>query len=77
PGQPANLLQLHQDFPNMWDAWDVDRYYRNRVEDLVSVTGLHASVDADGVARVVVERAFGDSTVRQEIPLAPDSRTLE
>lgn len=21
PGQPANLLQLHQDLPNEWDAW--------------------------------------------------------
>jgi alpha-mannosidase len=77
PGQVANLLQLHQDFPNMWDAWDVDRYYRNRVEDLVSVTSIDSSVDDAGVARVVVSRAFGDSTVTQEIVLEPGSRTLE
>ncbi|PZE38316.1 glycoside hydrolase family 38 C-terminal domain-containing protein [Curtobacterium sp. MCPF17_031] len=77
PGQVANLLQLHQDFPNMWDAWDVDRYYRNRVEDLVDVTGLRASVDADGTARVTVSRAFSESTVTQEITLAPGARTLE
>jgi len=77
PGQVANLLQLHQDFPNMWDAWDVDRYYRNRVEDLVSVTSIDSSVDAAGVARVVVSRAFGESTVTQEIVLEPGSRTLE
>ncbi|MCY1694651.1 alpha-mannosidase [Curtobacterium sp. SL109] len=76
-GQVANLLQLHQDFPNMWDAWDVDRYYRNRVEDLVSVTSIDSSVDAAGVARVVVSRAFGESTVTQEIVLEPGSRTLE
>jgi len=77
PGEAANLLQLHQDFPNMWDAWDVDRYYRNRVEDLDEVTGLTGSVDADGTARVVVERAFSASTLTQEITLAPGSRTLE
>lgn len=77
-GQVANLLQLHQDFPNMWDAWDVDRYYRNRVEDLVDASSVTADLDErTGVARVVVERAFGDSSVRQEITLAPDSRTLE
>src|SRR5690606_38837760 len=29
-GSPAGLLQLHQDFPNMWDAWDIDHHYRNR-----------------------------------------------
>ncbi|KQS08732.1 alpha-mannosidase [Curtobacterium sp. Leaf183] len=77
PGQVANLLQLHQDFPNMWDAWDVDRYYRNRVEDLVDVTSLTGSVDPDGTARVVVSRAFGASTLEQQITLAPGSRTLE
>jgi alpha-mannosidase len=77
PDQVANLLQLHQDFPNMWDAWDVDRYYRNRVEDLVSVTSIDSSVDDAGVARVVVSRAFGDSTVTQEIVLEPGSQTLE
>ncbi|MFF9127913.1 alpha-mannosidase, partial [Streptomyces sp. NPDC014889] len=27
-GRAANLLQLHPDFPNMWDAWDVDEFYR-------------------------------------------------
>ncbi|MGU3411631.1 alpha-mannosidase [Microbacterium sp. M1A1_1b] len=77
PGQVANLLQLHQDFPNMWDAWDVDRYYRNRVEDLVQVDALTSSVDDDGVARIVVSRSFGSSTLTQELSLAPGSRTLE
>jgi len=77
PGQAANLLQLHQDFPNMWDAWDVDRYYRNRVEDLREARSIEAGVDEDGTARVVVERAFGSSTIRQDITLAPGSRTLE
>ena len=28
PGR-ANLLQLHPDLPNHWDAWDVDPFYRN------------------------------------------------
>ena len=37
PGAAANLLQIHPDFPNMWDAWDVDEFYRNTVTDL---TGL-------------------------------------
>ncbi|WP_295014361.1 glycoside hydrolase family 38 C-terminal domain-containing protein [uncultured Microbacterium sp.] len=74
-GQPANLFQLHQDFPNMWDAWDIDRYYRNRVEDLVAVDTLSAAL-VDGVAEVVVERSFSASSLRQTISLAPGSRTL-
>ena len=70
-GQPANLLQLHQDFPNMWDAWDVDRFYRNRVTDLRTVSSLRVS---DG--RVIIERSFSKSSVRQTLSLAPGSRTL-
>ncbi|HEY0535824.1 MAG TPA: glycoside hydrolase family 38 C-terminal domain-containing protein [Actinoplanes sp.] len=70
-GQPANLLQLHQDFPNQWDAWDVDRFYRNRVADLRSVDSLRVE---DG--RVVIERSFSKSRVRQAISLAAGSRTL-
>lgn len=76
PGGSGNLLQLHQDFPNMWDAWDVDRFYRNRVEDLTDVESLTAEVDDDGTARVVVRRSFSSSAVVQELSLAPGSTTL-
>jgi alpha-mannosidase len=71
PGQAGNLLQLHQDFPNMWDAWDVDRFYRNRVTDLRSVSSL--LVGPDGVT---IERAFSKSSIRQRLRLVPGSRTL-
>lgn len=76
PGREANLLQLHQDFPNMWDAWDVDRFYRNRVEDLRTVDAIDARVGDDGTARVTVRRSFSASTVEQTLELAPGSRTL-
>jgi alpha-mannosidase len=71
PGQAGNLLQLHQDFPNMWDAWDVDRFYRNRVTDLRSVSSL--VVEPDGVT---IERQFSQSSIRQRLSLTPGSRTL-
>ncbi|MFE0462206.1 alpha-mannosidase [Kitasatospora sp. NPDC058965] len=60
PGSAANLLQLHPDFPNQWDAWDVDAFYRNTGRDLVDV----ASLGVDGTA-VRIERVFGESTVTQ------------
>ncbi len=74
-GRAANLFQLHQDFPNMWDAWDIDRYYRNSVDDLTDVTSISASV-VDGVASVTVVRSFSQSTIEQTILLAPGSRTV-
>ena len=74
-GKSANLFQLHQDFPNMWDAWDIDKYYRNRVDDLTAVSSISASVD-DDVATIVVERPFSVSSLRQTITLRPGSRTV-
>ncbi|MFC7405852.1 alpha-mannosidase [Georgenia alba] len=76
PGREAGVLQLHQDFPNMWDAWDVDRFYRNNVTDLREVTSISAGLTDDGVATVTVERGFGSSSTQVVISLEPGSRTL-
>ncbi|MFI5895572.1 alpha-mannosidase [Actinoplanes sp. NPDC051513] len=74
-GQEGNLLQLHQDFPNAWDAWDVDRYYRNRVTDLRDVEKMEFTEDAKG-AHVTIVRAFSKSRVTQTLTLEPGSRVL-
>ncbi|MEW1774391.1 glycoside hydrolase family 38 C-terminal domain-containing protein [Streptomyces sp. NPDC086777] len=71
PGAAANLLQLHPDFPNMWDAWDVDAFYRNAVTDLTQTDELAA--DEQGV-RIV--RSFGSSRVTQVLSLQPGERRL-
>ncbi|MFI9488360.1 alpha-mannosidase [Promicromonospora sp. NPDC052451] len=76
PGRDANVLQLHQDFPNKWDAWDVDRFYRNSVTDLREAEKVSAAVE-DGVAVVRVHRVFSASSLDQVLTLAPGSRTLE
>jgi alpha-mannosidase len=72
PGRRGNLLQLHPDLPNQWDAWDVDSFYRNVVTDLVACDPVTAAGDA-----VLVTRSFGDSTVRQRITLAEGARAVE
>ncbi len=74
-GKPANLFQLHQDFPNMWDAWDIDRYYKNRVDDLTQVSSIEAHT-VDGTAVVKVTREFSQSTIEQTIILPAGSRTV-
>ncbi|KAB8167967.1 alpha-mannosidase [Streptomyces sp. 3MP-14] len=83
PGGAGNLLQLHPDFPNAWDAWDLDEFYRNRVTDLVDVASLEllapggANGGDEGAATVRVTRAFGASRVVQLIVLRPGARAVE
>lgn len=75
-GQEANLLQLHQDFPNMWDAWDVDKYYRNQVTDLRELNSMELSSTEDGSQVITISRGFSKSTVIQQLSLAPGDRTV-
>jgi len=69
---PSNLLQLHADLPVLWDAWDVDSYYRNTVTDLTKVDAI---TQIDG--GVEVRRSFGDSTVTQTVTLAPGADRVD
>src|SRR3954447_8267958 len=73
PGRAANLLQLHPDFPNMWDAWDVDEFYRNTVTDLTDADEV--TPGADG-ASVRIVRSFGASRVTQVLSLPAGERRL-
>ncbi|MEU1436433.1 glycoside hydrolase family 38 C-terminal domain-containing protein [Streptomyces sp. NPDC005786] len=72
PGTVGNLLQLHQDFPNQWDAWDVDTFYRNTVRDLTEADEVSA---APGGVRVV--RSFNASRITQVLRLDEGSRRLD
>ena len=76
-GSAANLLQLHTDFPNEWDAWDIDEHYRNTVHDLIDVDELTTGTNASGSATVTVTRRFGASQLTQTISLAPSSMQVD
>ncbi|WP_037911662.1 alpha-mannosidase [Actinacidiphila yeochonensis] len=77
PGHAANLPQLHADFPNQWDAWDVDEFYRNTVTDLTDIAELAPADLGDGSAAVRVVRAFGTSTMTQVLQLTPSAKRLD
>jgi alpha-mannosidase len=77
PGRAANLLQIHPDFPNMWDAWDVDAFYRHNVTDLTGVDRLTLAESGTDAATVRVSRSFGASAVTQLLTLRAGSAVLE
>ncbi|KPI33839.1 Alpha-mannosidase [Actinobacteria bacterium OV450] len=77
PGQAANLLQIHPDFPNMWDAWDVDAFYRNKVTDLVEADALEVAEAGPDAVTVRVSRSFGRSSAVQSITLRAGATTVD
>ncbi|MBF6063759.1 alpha-mannosidase [Nocardia terpenica] len=77
PGSSGNLLQLHPDVPNNWDAWDVDRHYRNTVTDLTAADKVVLESTGPDRAAVTVVRTFGLSTVRQRLTVRAGERAIE
>ncbi|GAA4897902.1 alpha-mannosidase [Stackebrandtia albiflava] len=77
PGEVVNLLQIHPDLPNYWDAWDVDSFYRNRVTDLVDVEAIGLDYVSHDKVTLGVERRFGASTVTQTITLSAGSDRVD
>ncbi|GAA2094293.1 glycoside hydrolase family 38 C-terminal domain-containing protein [Streptomyces albiaxialis] len=77
PGQAANLLQIHPDFPNQWDAWDVDAFYRNVVTDLTDADEIALAGETGERVTVRVTRSFGDSRATQLLTLERGARRLD
>ncbi|MGW2514088.1 alpha-mannosidase [Streptomyces scopuliridis] len=77
PGGRGNLLQLHPDHPNQWDAWDIDRHYRRRHTDLTGADSVELIEEGPLRAAVRVVRTFGSSRITQEIRLTADARRVD
>ncbi|CAN3702511.1 hypothetical protein MMX123_02535 [Microbacterium sp. MM2322] len=75
-GERAAVLRLHPDYPDKWDAWDIDRHYRTRAVELDRADTVEASV-TDGAGRVSASRRVGNSLITQIVRLDPDSPSVE
>ncbi|MFF0299861.1 alpha-mannosidase [Streptomyces sp. NPDC004562] len=74
----GNLLRLHTDLPNYWDAWDIDKHYRNRYRELRAAESVTVVEDGPLVGAVRVSRAFGKgSTITQTITLRAGSPRID
>ncbi|MGU3409003.1 alpha-mannosidase [Microbacterium sp. M1A1_1b] len=71
-GRSANLLHLHEDLPNAWDAWDIDAHYRRSVVELRATDRIELDTDGDLRAVVRVHRTFGSSELVQTVAVHAD-----
>ena len=76
-GARGNLLQLHDDHPNAYDAWDIDATYLDSVVDLTELDSIEVVQAGPLRGEVRTVRRFGASTVRQVMRLDAGSRRLE
>jgi len=71
---PGNLLQLHDDNPKRWDAWDLDSEYRASFAEITAVENMQRRGGLRG--SLAFARRFGDSTLTQIMSLDAGSRVL-
>ncbi|MGI9039075.1 MAG: alpha-mannosidase, partial [Gemmatimonadota bacterium] len=75
PGGRANVLQMFDDRPNEWDAWNIVTWKESwEVTDTRSAPEVRAD---DHVAEAVFVRSWGESTIRQTLRLSRDLPWLE
>ena len=77
PGTRGNLLQLHTDLPNHWDAWDIDRHYRHQFVDLTAAESITVVERGPLVGAIRIERAFGRSRIAQTVRVRAGSRRVD
>ncbi|MGW3957708.1 alpha-mannosidase [Streptomyces sp. NPDC004752] len=74
----GNLLRLHTDLPNSWDAWDIDEHYRNRHTDLLEPDSVTVVEQDPLIGAIRVERSFGKgSRITQTITVRAGSPRID
>ena len=73
-GGPGNLLQLHDDNPARWDAWDLDPDYRTSFIEVTQIDRLELRGGLRGL--LAFRRRFGESSLTQIMSLDAGSRVL-
>ncbi len=77
PEGGGNLFQLHPDYPNFYDAWDIDRFTFDQVVDLVALDSAEVVERGPLRAAIRITRSFGESQLTQVIRLAAGSRWVD
>jgi alpha-mannosidase len=76
-GAAANLLQLFDDQPKDWDAWDIDREALATGVDLTAADEVALVEAGPDRATLRVVRTFGASRIEQLVRLGRGSRRVE
>ncbi len=73
----GNILQLHHDLPNKWDAWDVDVFYKEQCETIDQLDAIDVVEQHSLRAKVRLRRTFRNSTLEQTIVLRAGSARID
>ena len=70
PGERGNRFQLHPDYPNFFDAWDIDRFAFDQMVNIDEVESIEPAQQGPLRAAIRITRRFGQSRIIQDICLS-------
>jgi alpha-mannosidase len=73
---PANMLLLWEDYPNRWEAWDINGFYRETTPEQAKLEYREVNYSGAYGAEVTQRFTFGKSDLEQRIRLEADSRMI-
>lgn len=72
PGAKANRLEVFEDYPREYDAWEITDYYKQKMwvaDNVNAVTQLENGLQ--------VRRTYGKSAITQDILMKPGSKRID
>ena len=76
PGRRLNELQVFEDFPRAWDAWEISAYHKDKMWPVDQAASLE--VVEEGVrSGIRMVKPYGDSTITQTIYLYDNSPRID
>ncbi len=70
-------LRLFRDYPNNYEAWDIDRHYRERQPEIPHNTADSVEIRSSVcMTELYAELSVGNSIIRQKVSLAANTRLL-
>lgn len=71
-GETANRLEVYEDYPREYDAWEITSYYKQKMWALDNVSEVRKTPNG-----VYIKRLYGKSVVWQEISLKKGSKRID
>jgi alpha-mannosidase len=76
-GERGNVLQVFEDKPKDFEAWDIDLYYQEKMREVTELTSVEMLQNGPLTAVIRFAWSYMDSVITQDMTVYTDSRRID
>jgi alpha-mannosidase len=76
-GQKGNVLQIFEDKPLAHDAWDIDLFYQEKMEEICDITTFEVAENGELAFSILVTWKYHHSDISQRIVFYQNDRRID